>query len=387
MLRFFKQVRATLRRSQSESRDWHAAKHAPILIFGGTQPVWDVLTPLFGDEAYEILHVDDGKPQMTFLIALWAAWYALRTRSVEAGYAIAFIRSVAPRIVVTFIDNNLAYQRAARHCRKTRFLAIQNGSRLVARDHGGDAAKIYHAEFACFGTFEAEEYKRLGATAERFYPIGSLKDAYYRAQIDGNFPRKRFDLCFVSQIKPQHYKIYPKTMASLDLLAQHLRRFCEAHGTTLCVAARRHPGSNPELFEWETDWYRERLGDRATIIPNVAMEYTSYGLIDASRVSLAMHTTLLREGFGRGNRILSCNFTGDPLIDFPIPGPWSLTDASYEVFERALLRLLNMTDEEYQSICGTSPQYLISYDAGCPTDSFLRNIISDAVQGAPRPAS
>jgi len=54
-------------------------------------------------------------------------------------------------------------------------------------------------------------------------------------------------------------------------------------------------------------WFREQLGEGAEIFPNIKDEYTSYQLMDQSLVSIGMHSTVMREGFGRHNRILSCN--------------------------------------------------------------------------------
>lgn len=366
-------------------KKWTNPARARIAILGDPETECALLIPLFNGERYEVVRPSREEFCVTPIVVLLTIWYALKTRSVEAGHAIAVLSRIRPSIVVTLIDNSLVFQRAARHYTSARFLALQNGGRLLERDNPAGSPLIFHSEFACLGRYEVDQYTGHGAIVERFYPVGSLKDSYYRAMCPAPPQEKRFDLCLVSQIKPQHYNAYPKTMASLDSLAGHLRRFCETHGTTLCVAARRHPDRNRELFEWETSWYRERLGPEATIVPNALDEYTSYRVVDASRVSLALHTTLLREGFGRGNRILSCNFTGDPILDFPVPGPWSLTNPAYDAFEAQLLQLLRMSDEEYEAVCGSLPHYLIGYDPQCPTDVFLRGVIADAVRGVPRP--
>lgn len=364
---------------------WRNPVAAPIAILGGTDADRAVLLPLFRGVSYTVIHPTTVELCIAPGVLLRTLWYALKTCSLEAGYAIGLLAHIKPAIVVTFNDNSLVFQRAAKHYRRARFLAIQNGVRLLARDNPARSAPIYHAEFSCFGQVTVDLYTKHGASVEKFYPIGSLKDSYYRSRRGVRPIAKRYDLCMVSQIKPQHYRVYPKTMASLETLARHLRTFCERHGTTLCVAARRHPDRNKSLFQWETEWFRERLGDLPEIIPNRLEEYTSYSVIDSSCVSLAMHTTLLWEGFGRRNRVLSCNFSGDPLYDFPIPGPWALSDPDYEVFESRLLFLLEMTDQEYDMACGNWPQYLISYDEKRPTHIVLEELIADAVQGVPHP--
>ncbi len=137
------------------------------------------------------------------------------------------------------------------------------------------------------------------------------------------------------------------------------------------------------MFEWECRWFQEYLGELPKIFPNVREEYTSYSLIDSSTVSLGMHSTVLREGFGRRNRILSCNFTGNRIYDFLVDGPWALSAPDYGAFERRLVWLLEMSDEEYGRLCGDATGYLVGYDDKLPTHVFLQNLIAAAVRGSP----
>ena len=174
---------------------------------------------------------------------------------------------------------------------------------------------------------------------------------------------------------------------TFEVVTQHVRRFCETRHATVCVPLRKHPDVDSALHEWERQFYETRLGELAQVFPNVPGAYTTYGLVDRSRVSIGMHTTVLREGFGRGNRILSCNFTGDPEYSFPVPGPWALDDPAYEVFEQRLLWLMNVSEEDYTKVCGDRPSYVIGYDDKMPTHVFLQRLIADAVRGAAEPSS
>jgi len=357
-----------------------------IMILDGGQPVIaDLLSTLFDGAPFTVFDSERSIRYITPAIIARAIWYLVCSRSITVAYGAALVRAVHPKIVVTFIDNSRLFQRVARllKARGPRFLAIQNGVRMLARDNPPGSPQIFHSEFACFGGHDVAQYRAHGACVEKFYPIGSLRDSLYRAGRGTAAVAKRYDLCLISQIKPQHYKAHPRTMRSLALLAAHTRRYCEMHGTSVCVAARRHPEHNAQLFEWEQTWFREHLGDWVDVIPNDPGEYTSYSLVDQSRVSLALHTTLLYEGFGRGNRVLSCNFTGDPLYSFPAGSPWALDSADYETFEKRLGSLLTMPDETYIRSAGHWPAHLIAYDPQQPAHEFLRRIISEAVRGAP----
>jgi surface carbohydrate biosynthesis protein len=385
LLAFLRLARRGARMFFAARKKWANPAPGKIVVLDGGPSDVAVLVPLFKGLHYELVYTSGEEFYITPAIVLSMLRHIFKTRSLMAGYAISVLERIRPAIVVTFIDNSRGFQKTARHYKAARFLAIQNGARFLSSGNPAGSPVIHHSEFACLGQYDADNYTRHGAMVQKFYPIGSLKDSYYRSKRGAQPSAKHFDLCLVSQIKPRHYRVYPKTMASLDMLARHLRVFCERYGKTLCVAARRHPDRNEALFQWETEWFRERLGDLPQIIPNALEEYTSYSVIDSSRVSLAMHTTLLWEGFGRRNRILSCNYTGDPLYDFPVPGPWALSDPAYGVFESRLLFLLEMTDQEYDMACGDWPQYLIGYDEKRPTHAVLEELIADAVRGVPRP--
>lgn len=359
---------------------WGRVGASKIVMLEGTPVEKAILEPLFGQEPCICLYSHPSRYVVNFKILLNTALQTIRARSLKVGYTVALLRCIQPKIVVTFIDNSVLFQRTAKHYKSARFLAIQNGGRTLARDHPPSLPTIFHSEFACMGENDVAQHRAHGAEVHCYYPVGSLKDAYYREQVSDTSVKKSYDLCLVSQIKKQHYQHYPKTMQSLELLAFHLRRFCAKHGTSICVAARRHPQRNSKLFEWESDWFHQNLGSCAEIIPNIVEEYTSYQLVDQSQVSLGLNTTLLREGFGRGNRILSCNYTGDARIDFPVPGPWCLSDSSYEAFEEKLLYLLGLSDAEYVDICAGWPRYVIGYDHEKPTHVFLRELIAEAVQ-------
>lgn len=370
------------------ARKLWAPQPAKIAVLDGTG--LSILTPLFDGERYEVVPLDGKAIFVSPRILLSALRHAIRMRGLSvtfamAGYAVAVLERIKPAIVVTSIDNSAVFQLAGQRFRAARFLAIQNGGRLLDRDHPvGRSLPIRLREFACMGQYEIDQFVRHGAIVERYYPIGSLRDAYYREGRQSEDVReKEFDLCLPSQFKPGARLVFSERLDSFDVLARHVRRFCESHGATLCVPLRRHPDTDPAGYDWECRYLGDLLGDCGQVFANVQGAYTTYSLVDRSRVSIGMHSTVLRESFGRGNRVLSCNYTGDPVYTFPLPGPWRLTDPAYEAFEQRLLWLLNASEDDYAERCGGLPGYLISYNEELPTHAFLRRLIADAVRGVP----
>ena len=390
LMRLSRHVRhiADAMRAFLRARKLWAPRHAKIAVLYGSNPV---LEPLFGEERYEVVDPDGESMYLDPRILFSALRHVIQMRRltlgcVKAGQAIAVLERIKPAIVVTFIESAV-FHMVSQRFRTARCLVIQDGGRTLDRDYPvGRSPQIYLREFACLGRYEIDEYSRYGARVETYYPIGSLKDAYYRARrVNGIALTKEFDLCVPSQFKPGAEFVHSERLDSFKVLMQHVRRFCESHQTTLCVPLRKHPDTDPGGYEWERAYLEGLLGTCAQVFPNVPGAYTTYDLVDRSRVSIGMHTTVLREGFGRGNRILSCNYSGNPVYTFPVPGPWTLTDPAYEVFEQRLLWLLGASQEEYSAVCGDRPSYLIAYDEKMPTHIFLQRLIADAVRGGAEP--
>lgn len=353
-------------------------KSVPILVLDDLNHKF--LVPLFRGTSYVTVNLDGKEVFCALPIVLGTVWNLFRCRNLKVAYALALIWRIRPSIVVTYIDNNGVFQQAARLTPSIRFLAIQNGNRLLERDHPPGSPQIYLKEFACLGRFEIDQYTKHGAQVEQFYPVGMLLDSYYRESCPTPPNAKDFDLCLVSQVRPGLLERHTERMDSFILLVQYVAQFCRSRKITACVAMRMHPDRNTKLYDWECDWYMQHLGGAATLYPNTPGAFNTYDLADRSRVSLGMHSTSMREAFGRGNRILSCNFSGNPVYSFPVDGPWALNTPGYELFETRLLYLLELEDVAYASISADAVAYLMGYSPAMPTHEFLANLISDAVK-------
>ena len=237
--------------------------------------------------------------------------------------------------------------------------------------------QIHIPEFACFGDYERDLYAQCGAKVGRFYPIGSLKDAQYRETVPSVERAQEYDLCVVSEgAAGTDKEWFPGMEWAIVLILQHAMRFCEKHRRRLCVAGKR-----PDLkyFELEKSMYTKYLGPDIPIVMPTRYAHSTARLIDGSAVSLAICSTALKEGLGRGNKVLFCNFTSEPRLDFPVDGIWLLTDSSFEEFEKRMLLLLEMDNAEFNKLAKYATHYVMSYDPQKPTTAFLRELIDDAV--------
>ena len=375
----FKTVLRTLQfiyRNRRATVIWSVPPQAKIAILDATSAQF--ITPLCGAEKFEVIHVHGERLYLTLGI-LWSAFkWSIKTGQPQAGYAIALLERIRPIMAITFIDNARLFYVVSQHHKGSRFLAIQNAARHdTAHLPPALAQEIHIPEFACFGEFEKDLYTRIGASVGRFYPIGSLRDAYYREQFGPRNTNIEYDICIVGEASPGWDKLeYPGIEDAIGNIAKHAEMFGRKFNKRVCLASKR-----PALAakERELQWYGKYIGDGVEVIGQVRNEYTTYGLIDRSHVTVAFISTALHEGLGRGKRSLFCNFTGLRKWDFPVDGIWCLTDPSYEAFEERMLKLFEMSDSEFQALSFDAAKYTLNYDRNLPTHRFLQKLIVDAV--------
>ena len=219
-------------------------------------------------------------------------------------------------------------------------------------------------------------------------PLGSLREAYFRQYWQHALPitseRYDHDLCVVAEASPGWNRLYPGSEDAFGNIAKYAVRLAREKGLKVVIAGKRDitPGEIRAFIhqrDTEVDWYQKYIGSEVPITPRIRDQFTTYGLMSRSRVSMALMSTTLREAASRGCRVLSCNFSGDRRWDFCMDGIWSLTEDSYESFAERVITLLSMSDEAYRLESAKMAQYVMNNDDQHPTDVVLEKIIADAV--------
>ena len=265
-------------------------------------------------------------------------------------------------------------------------LVVQHGMRQI-EDEKLVIERKSNVIFLSWGELQKDEYEK-GLNARypnsshnrrptEIVPIGSIRDSMYRA-VRGEVKVKRNQICLISQFKglDGHGLTMPRErQINLDRTAEFTNQYAIENDLDVLVALY---SDSPESLQKEKDWYRSKFGDRCRF-NDPAVDFATYFATDESIVSIGVHTSVLWEVFGRGGRILACNFTGDKIFSFPIPGPWYLHQGTYLDFSSRLTALLTMSDAEYQRECGDRPRYLISYDSNNPTHQVIGRLLMEHV--------
>jgi surface carbohydrate biosynthesis protein len=351
-----------------------APKAVSIIVVHDTN--FDYIKPLIRGSSYEIIPVDE--PFSKFYVAAIPTflYWLIKIRSISTSYLIAHLKLFKPKLVLTYIDNSGVYQSAARLYQGCRFFAIQNGNRLLQRDNPPGTAQIFHREFACIGEFEIEQYRKHGAHVETFYPFGTILNALYMKSRQG-VPTKLYDVCLISHIRPGQINKFSERISSFEVMVNYLDQYCLKYEKTMCIALKCAPDRDKEIYEWELDWFKRRVSAQHKIFANPKLSFQTFKLSDESRISIAMHSTALREAFGRGNRILACNFSSFASYAFPINGIWYLENNNFEEFEQRINYILGMSQVEWDAITKVKKQSIYCVMPEDPLD-YVADIIGKA---------
>lgn len=366
---------------------WGKCPKVDVVIFESTNS--DYLLPLCNKHKIEILDVPISKLYFDIRIIFVLVKFLLKGNSLQVSCYLSLINTMDPAIVITFIDNSDMFYKVARAGRKySRYLAIQNASRYDVKELPVEKGnQIYIPEFACFGEYERVLYSSKSAHVEHFYPVGSLRESYYRKQRNKQKTRNKpaaYDLCVVAEASPGWDKIYPGFEDAIGMIAQFAVRLSQEKGLKMVIAGKRDVSPDDKRaaihsVNTESTWYEKYIGHNIPITPRIRDQFTTYELISKSRLSLAMVSTALYEGASRGARVLFCNYSGNTLWDFPVDGMMTHKDPSYESFSEKVMSILEMDENDYHDNTKDDVEYVIKNNNEIPTDTFLEEHISKAI--------
>lgn len=261
-------------------------------------------------------------------------------------------------------------------------LCVQHGMRQL-EEKKSIVTRESNVVFLSWGELQREDYlygrtPRLPNSShdrkpQSVVPIGSLRDSMYRAT--QYMPNVNTDqICVVSQFKGLSgvgLALPEQRQRNIEMLLDYTRRFAIEQGCSIAIALY---AKRPEKQRIEVEWYRSLFGDLCTFNdPNT--EFATYRLADESAIALGVHTSVLWEQFGRGKKILACNFTGETIFQFPVDGPWYLTETTYDAFRDRLAMLRSLSVSEFEALVGDKGKHVIAYDRDNPTHLAISRYI------------
>jgi len=310
-------------------------------------------------------------------IIFYVAYYFFKKNKLKISYFIAIILSVNPKIVLTIIHNSMEFSLVAKQLgQKFRFIAIQNASMYGFDEPNCDIEKkkkFFIPEFACFGKYEIDLYKKHNIEVKKFHVIGSLQLSQYLEQRKKTYSEVH-DICLILEESAGWNKIFQGFEDAIGLIASHTIRFARENDLKLVLVGKRF-GSR--ALEQEKKFYQKYIGKDFKILKKTI--YSSYEAVEKSKISIGMMSTLLRESLALNRKVLSCNFTGSSAWNFPLKGACTLNDSSYESFKNRVKKILNLDYNSYARLIDHAPSYSMSLDANCLSGKKLKNILQSSL--------
>ncbi len=301
-------------------------------------------------------------------------------------YTLSVIESYRPKVVLCMIDNSFDFQWISRRARNIEFAAVAQGPRdeinlteemPKAPPHPAAIYSIPH--YFGWGRRDQKVLERFGARIDQFHAVGSLRAGYYIATRPPVKP-PIYDICLVSQYVEgiMERGLFPEIRHSLDVLHQYSKQYVAETGLRLAVAAR---STNKK----EIDYFFGVFGSGITVQSYNAEYFSTYTVIDASKLVLTHDSSAAREAFCWGKKVLFTNYSGNPGRSFFASGPWLLEQPGYDQFKRGVDFLMNLSIERFDELANFARSEQASLDPEMPAHAALRTWVREKIVPASVP--
>jgi surface carbohydrate biosynthesis protein len=361
---------------------WRWPKKSEVLVFDAVGV--DILLQYFGDWNPAVLCIRGEEINVPILLAS-----LLRRGSRAQDYVDIYIEYVKPKIVVTFIDNDVDFMSIRKRHPSLKTVIVQNGWKsfysdiFEALDGLGPArrAALQVDYLLTFGQVIGDEYSRyLGCTV---IPVGSVKNNHVAC----TQPAVPGAIAFISQWHPEGFLLAGKLCSheaffrQVDqLILRCLVEYASITARQLLIVPRNVEGSSERLLE--EAYYCDMVGPKCCFAPRKG-QFPSYAAVDAAEVVVAVDTTLGYEAIARGRKTamfsIRSAMLGMPGLTygwpgrFPDDGPFWTNRPDPLAFVRVLDYLFNVESSQWaKDVEATGFSSLMIYNPG---NSTLKSVI------------
>jgi len=354
---------------------WRIPKKSEILIYDACGA--ENFSPYLSEYDVEIIHVRNelvNLPCLLFSILTWDFW-----RGRRQAYTDTYIRLVAPKIILTFIDNSIAFYTISERFPNIMTMFFQNGTRselgdvfdhLIKSDH-------YHVDYMLVhGNAIGTYYQKF--ISGQIYVAGSL----INNQIKKNNGISDGSVLFISQYRVHQkdnepiwissggVKILWNQFYAIDILVlNYLNKYCIRNNKLLRIC-----GMESIEDRNEKDFYSNILTEAYWEYMPRYDRYNSYKLLDLAEIVITIDSTLGYESFARGNKtaFFSCRgnytYTNSKKFGWPagLPenGPFWTNEPKEEEFCRVMDYLLTVSAEDWENTRQNYAGEIMEFDSG-----------------------
>ena len=350
----------------------------------------DILTQFIATEDIEILDLEETN-----------IWIFIRTilrmRLSTSAYVVAYIEMIQPKVVMTFIDNDVNFYKLKNLCQKTKFVAIQNGIR--ANYSGSPSLGFFDqlavalnetelsSDYLCvFGSASAKQLTRFIKTDT--ITVGSLKNNLFATS--KNKRDAVNDVVLISQYPPFSVhevsrRIYfgKQPISLLDFyriestVARLVAEYCSTHHLSFIVCGKRNSVDSDEQ-----KFFADSIGLLPWSYEPRGSTYSTYEIATAAKIVVSVDSTVGQEFLARGKRVAFMSGrtqSADPVglvqtrdtnfgypLDLPANGNFWTNQATATELTRILDYLQAVTDKEWATEIAPYNESLMAYQPGNP---------------------
>jgi surface carbohydrate biosynthesis protein len=367
---------------------WSRPRRQPVLLIDPSGI--DTLTQFVSIENIEVLDFEETN-----------IWIFIRTilrlQFSTSAYVVTYIAVLQPKVVMTFIDNDVNFYKLKKLCPKTKFVAIQNGVR--ANYSGSPSLGFFdQLSIALSNTELSSDYYCVfgAASAQQLTPfiqtkmitVGSLKNNLF-APSESN-RNAVSDVVYISQYPPfsvrdASRRIYfgNEFIPLADFyhiestVAKLVAQYCSVNHLSLTICGKRDSVASDEQ-----KFFADSIGLLPWTYEPRSSTYSTYEIASAAKIVVSVDSTVGQEFLARGKRVAfmsgrtqaadavglsevrDTNF-GYPL-DLSPTGKFWTNQATTTELTRILDYLQAVTDEEWATEIAPYNESLMAYQPGNP---------------------
>ena len=339
-------------------KSWNIPKKNKVLIYDGVNA--SVFLKYFPHKNPEILHVRGEQ------LNIWILFLSFfRRGKIKVAYEDCYIEHVCPKLIITFIDNNINFYSISQRHPSLKTLFIQNGQRGYYADifdtldniKSKNLDKLAVDYMLTFGAVIGNHYAHYITGA--VIPLGSLKNNILPRMNMMNTDK----MVFISQwhkngfnINQEFYSLERYTAQVDRPVIELLSKYAELKNKNLMIVPRTSKDS--KFRKMEKLYFTKLLGSEVKFIEPEG-HYSSYQAIDIAEVVVSIDSTLGYESIARGNKTAMFSIRGSLLglkgLDFGWPGnfqdegPFWTNNCNSDSFTRILDYLFTIGDMQWKN--------------------------------------
>ncbi len=367
-------------------KEWQLPKKADLLVYDaeGTK----ALMPFVENYKFGIMSIRGESINIPCLFRALvnpAFWMGESLRA----YMDAYISIVAPKVIITFTDNDFRFYEISNRFPNIKTIFVQNGRRAELGDIFGQISSDinYHVDYMLvFGEAIGKEYLKF--ITGSVIPIGSLKNNSVPIIKES----KKDTVLFIStwQTEPDQLQTFLKKkngkfinwkdyFSAEKPILEFLDTWCSQREKTLMICGRSTDAVSDEII-----FYKNYLHKCKWVYLPRGEIYATYHYIDSAEIVVFIESTCGYESLSRGKRTaaLTCRgvVTSESTERFgwpanlPNEGPFWISQIDENEFHRVMDFLNTSSDTEWELARQKFAQQVMVID---PENAILVALLND----------